>query len=203
MEVFSFCPRDYFGSNTHIIFSKKECAVVDPSINYSKLAGFIAERGADLKYVILTHAHFDHIYEIDSWVNATGVKVLVGAGDSGMLSDPGLNCYKTFLGKDLGYFGPYVAVTEADSFSLGDEKIGFIETPGHTPGGISITVSDCVFVGDVFFADGGIGRCDLPGGDFYELKKSIKKLLSLPPDTKVYSGHGRDSALKEIKINYI
>jgi len=172
-------------------------------MNYSGFAGFIAERGADLKYIILTHAHFDHIFEIDSWASSTHATVLVGAGDAEMLSDSSLNCYRTFLGKDFGYFGQYVAVTESDSFSLGDNRIEFIETPGHTPGGISITVSDRVFVGDTVFADGGFGRCDLPGGDFYKLKKSIKKLISLPDGTRVYCGHGRETTVKEIKNNFI
>ena len=163
----------------------------------------IEEKGCDVKLIILTHAHFDHIIEIDSWAGGTGAKVLVGRADAPMLSDSNLNCYKSFMGMDKGYSGPYFAVCEGNSFGLGTESVEILETPGHSPGSISILAKDKIFVGDTVFADGGVGRCDLPGGDFLRLRQSIKKLLLLPPKTKVYSGHGRETTIEEIKINFI
>lgn len=198
MEVLTFCPREYFGSNTYLIFSGNECAVVDPSVSYSKLDSLIKEKGCALRYVILTHAHFDHMLEIDSWVNGNDAQVLVGKGDVPMLSNAYYNCYKTFLGIDKGYFGHFIAVNEDDAFDLGGEKISFIETPGHTLGSVSVLIGDAVFVGDTVFADGGVGRCDLPWSDSSLLDGSIAKLLKLPVDIAVYSGHGKKTTVKNI-----
>ena len=205
MEVLTFCPRDYFGSNTHILFSADECAVIDPSVNYSELRSLIEQKGSSVKYIILTHGHFDHILKIDSWVNNTDAKVLVGSGDGPMLSDSYLNCYKSFLGIDRGYFGDFIAVNEFDSFELGEEKFRIIETPGHSPGSVSILFDDTVFVGDTVFADGGVGRYDLPGNNVFHLQRSIEKLLSLPEQTKVYCGHGKATTIEQLKtkINFI
>ncbi len=204
MEIITFTPRDYFGSNMYLVSSGSESAVIDPSVDVAKICDRLERSNLTLRYIILTHAHFDHISGIDSWVEKfPSANVVVGMGDRNMLSDSYLNCYRTFLGVNKGYYGECITVADGNILLLGEEKLTVIETPGHTPGSISLLGQDCVFVGDTVFQGGGVGRCDLPGGNFYLLRESINRLLSLPHQLTVYSGHGDKAKLEDIKINFI
>lgn len=195
MQVLTFVPRDYFGSNTYVLISDSEAAVIDPSVEYDKIKSELGDK-VKVKYIILTHAHFDHMLKIDSWVNNTDAEVIVGRGDRLGLTDGNLNCYRTFFGDDKGYYGAYTTVSEGDTLQIGSTVLSVIETPGHTQGSISLFSGDCLFVGDLLFAGGGIGRTDLPGGDYVKLAMSIRKILKLPVGTMIYSGHGKAHELK-------
>ena len=182
-------PRGYFGSNCYVIESSGEWAVVDPSIDFAVIAKKYPDILDGLKYILLTHAHFDHIYALGTWPTQKA-EVIVGQGDADMLSDPVKNCYLGFLGVRGGYFGKYTSVSDQDKLPLGDTFIEAIETPGHTPGGVCFKIDDATFVGDTIFKDGGYGRCDLPGGDESALWDSIFKLFSKNMFGKFYPGHG-------------
>ncbi len=200
MKIETFVPKYAFGSNMYIISSGDEYAVIDPSVNYNQVKDRLS---GTPKYIIITHAHFDHIGEIDSWVENTGATVICGIGDAPALVDSTLNCYMQFTGENRGYYGPYRAVREGDILTLGEERLRIIETPGHTRGSISILADGAVFVGDVVFLGGGYGRVDLPYGDFKVLISSIKKLKKLDGRVKVYSGHGAPTNVFEIQQNFI
>jgi glyoxylase-like metal-dependent hydrolase (beta-lactamase superfamily II) len=105
------------------------------------------------------------------------------------------------MGMDTGYFGQYRVVSGGDVIRLGEESIKVIDTPGHSIGSISLVTDIGVFVGDVAFEGGGVGRTDLPGGDEEVLSMSIAKLKKLSPDTVIYSGHGNPTTVE--KIRYI
>ena len=204
MDVLSFAPKNYFGSNMYLLFSDNECAVIDPSVDYDTVRSRIDGENIKLKYIIVTHSHFDHILKIDSWVqNCPEAIVIVGKEDAPALSDSYLNCYSLYFANEKGYFGSYHTVSGGDVLTLGKTTLKILETPGHTPGSISVLESDKVFVGDLVFADGGVGRCDFPGGDYTKLIASIKKITALPQHTAMYSGHGRETDVEEIKINFI
>lgn len=187
-------PYHNFQSNTYLISSSQSCAVVDPSVPYEES---LVE--GKVEYIILTHAHFDHMLDIDSWVNATGAKVIVSVYDADALSDPGKNCYKLFDGSDDGYFGEYTTVSDGDVIHLGDNEIKVMACPGHTPGCLVYLCDNLAFVGDTVFSGGGYGRVDLPGGNRLQLVDSIRKIVSLPDDTVLYSGHGDFTTVKEYK----
>lgn len=191
-------PTESFGSNMYILESAGQYAIIDPSTDYAAVARRFPQIKGAVRYIILTHAHFDHFLELDSWMCATDAELLVGRQDIPALSDPYKNAYSIFLNTDKGYFGAAKPVDANDKFVLGDEEFGILACPGHTPGGISVLFSDCVFVGDTVFADGGFGRYDLPGGNFGELKNSIHLLTKLPHGIKVYPGHGRATDTNEI-----
>lgn len=197
IKVYTYVPKGYFGSNTYLIASGDEYAVVDPSVNYSRVLEGHPEIKDKVKYVLLTHAHFDHIIEINSW-SEIAEQVIVGRGDEKMLADSYLNCYLGFLGIEDGYFGPYTVVGDEDKLYLGDAEIRVISTPGHTPGGVCYRVEEHIFVGDTIFSGGGYGRCDLPGGDIDTLEKSIIKIITKENDGIVHPGHGDKSKLSEI-----
>ena len=197
VKIYTYVPKGYFGSNTYLISSEDEFAVVDPSVDYNRILIGHPEIKDKIKYVLLTHAHFDHIIEINSWSEVAG-EVIVGSGDASMLKDPYLNCYLGFLGIEEGYYGRYRTVNDGDILKLGEYSIRIISTPGHTPGGVSYKIDDHLFVGDTVFAGGGYGRCDLPGGDVDALEKSIIKLITREDECTVHPGHGDKAKLSEI-----
>ena len=187
-----------YGSNCYLISSNGEFAVIDPSLDYYEAVKQYPEIEGRVKYVLLTHAHFDHILAIDSWADKCEA-VCVGFADAEYLSDASKNCYLGFLGVVYGYDGEYNTLADGDILELGDEKITVISCPGHTPGGVSYKISEKVFCGDTVFAKGGYGRCDLPGGDINVLEKTLMKLFSrLPNETVFYPGHGETTTFEDL-----
>lgn len=198
MDIYNLVPDEPYGSNCYLISSSDEFAVIDPSADYFVALKAYPEIAGKLKYVLLTHAHFDHMLAINSWADKCEA-IIVGENDAPSLSDPVKNCYLGFLGVDDGYSGEYKCVTEGSVVKLGDEEITVISCPGHTPGGVSYKIGNTVFCGDTVFAGGGYGRCDLPGGDIEVLEKTLIKLIThLPEDTVFYPGHGPITTLKEL-----
>ncbi len=198
LEIKCAAPIAPYGSNSYIISSADEYAIIDPSAPYNEVSRQYNLEGKRLKYIIVTHAHFDHILCIDSW-SQMGAVTYVGREDQASLSDSYKNCYSLFLGENKVYYGKSVPLGNGDILKLGDDEIRVISTPGHTPGGIALASDNVLFSGDTIFAK-GYGRYDLPGGDREALVNSIEKLLSLPDDITVYSGHGEPATVREIKI---
>lgn len=203
MRVFTFVPKNYFGSNTYIFESCGVGAVIDPSVSFSEVCSDVLKNRIEIRYILITHAHFDHFLEIDSWVSATGAEVIVGKADAPALQDSALNCYLYFTNSNNGYYGKYRAVSEGDVIRVGESELNVIETPGHSKGSVSFFTDGIIFVGDVLFAGGGFGRVDLPGGDYRILMQSIKRILTFPQNTKVYCGHGEETAISLLKTNFI
>lgn len=201
MRVLLFTQKYHFASNMYLIFSGTEAAIIDPSLKYSFASEAIAENGLTVKYIIVTHAHFDHMLEIDEWVEKTGAKVIVGRDDAIALSNAELNCYFKFFHKQRGYFGKYTAVDDGDKLWLSSEDLTVITSPGHTKGSISLKTDKYLFSGDVIFDEGGFGRFDLPGGNAYQLKTTIDKLCNLDDTLTVYPGHGPETTIKDYKLN--
>ena len=198
MEIYSLSPIEPYGSNCYLLSSFGEFAVVDPSANYEDAVRLYPEIEGRVKYVLLTHAHFDHILAINTWADKCE-SVIVGKGDGESLSDAYRNCYLGFLGVRDGYNGTYKEISDGDIIRLGNEDIHVIACPGHTQGGVSYKTGDSVFCGDTAFAGGGYGRCDLPGGDIDVLEKTLIKLITtLPSETVFYPGHGDTTTLYEL-----
>lgn len=185
-------------SNCYLIVSDGEAAVVDPSVSLDRFADI-----GDIKItkVLLTHGHFDHILALSDYISM-GAEVYVSENDEGMLRDARLNASLLFGLGDISFNVPVVNVFDDDVLSLGGEDIKVISTPGHTKGSVCYQIGDNLFTGDTLFC-GNIGRCDLPGGSFTEMKSSLTKLASLSGDYKIYPGHDELTYLsKEKKTNY-
>lgn len=202
LKIYTFCPTDRFGCNTYIIGTDDEYAVIDPSVSYGEILESHPEIEGKVKYILLTHYHFDHILEIDSWYQICK-DVRVGAQDKIGLSDPYINCYLGFLGTNEGFFGESQSLFDGDILTLGKEDIRIIACPGHTPGGVAYRIADNIFVGDTVFEQGGYGRCDLPLGDIEKLEKSIIRLLTHEKDAAIYPGHGGKTSIREITTYFI
>lgn len=187
-----------FAANTYLVSVCQEAAVVDPTAPYSpEICPY------KLKYILLTHAHFDHILEVESWREGTGAEVIVLDAERAALADPMRNCFKLYDGTDRGYFGEAREVSEGDTLPLGDTYIRVIACPGHTIGCATYVIDDIAFVGDTVFERGGFGRYDLPTGSLVMLKESIRKIISLPDETILYPGHGGTTTVREYKNHLI
>ena len=199
MEVFSFSPKEYFGSNTFLCRCGSEGVIIDPAVDYKTVYGSLKDKSLKIKYVILTHAHFDHMLYVNDWAQKTECEIIVGKNDSFSLVNSDYNLYKPFLGRDDGYFGPYKAVCDGDVIEFGNSRLKVIETPGHTEGSISLLGDGCIFVGDTVFSATSVGRTDFPGGDYFKLQSSIRKILSLDESLILYPGHGEPTTVRSIK----
>lgn len=202
MRVLSFSPKGTFGANTYLVISDNEAVVIDPSVPPSAVQQKADLNSLKLKAVLLTHAHFDHMLEIDAWCNEFDIEPQLGQADAPALADEILNCYGLFFGTKKGYYGSYKTLSGGDKISFGSTALRVIETPGHTKGAIALYGDESVFVGDTVFEGGNVGRVDLPGGNYSALKSSIEKILALPEDTTVYCGHGTSTTVKELISNF-
>lgn len=194
LKVYTFQSKIPYGSNTHVIISDGEAVVVDPSVDIGQLLNLTQGEQVKIKAVVLTHAHFDHMLYIDSYYNSA-VPIYVGALDKAALNNSNLNCYMRFLHENKGFFGETQSLFEGDEIRVGNEVLCVIETPGHTPGSISLYSEGVLISGDLIFAEGGFGRYDLPGGDYKTLFESIERVKRLPKGTAVYTGHGPNTVI--------
>jgi glyoxylase-like metal-dependent hydrolase (beta-lactamase superfamily II) len=192
-------------TNCYLIGCKKtkKVAVIDPGgeDEVDLILNLLQKNNFDLKYIINTHGHIDHIAGNNLLKAKTEALLLIHRLDADMLIDANKN-FSSFMGKEICSPLADKLLEEGDEISLGTLSLIVIHTPGHTPGGISLVLNNIVFSGDTLFA-GGIGRTDLPGGSSQDLIKSIKeKLLILGDDKIIYPGHGPDSTIgEERKVN--
>ena len=187
-------------TNCYLIGCKKtkKAAVIDPGEEdeVDLILNLLQKNNFDLKYVINTHGHIDHIAGNNLLKDKTEALLLIHRLDADMLGDANKN-FSSFMGKEIYSPSADKLLEEGDEISLGTLNLIVIHTPGHTPGGISLDLNNVIFTGDTLFA-GGIGRTDLPGGSYQDLQKSIKeKLLVLSDDKIIYPGHGSDSTMGE------
>ena len=177
--------------NTYLVVDEetKKGFIVDPGGEDKKLFQFVKENGITVEYIVLTHGHGDHICGIEAYQNAWPEALVVAhEEESALLNDSNRNYSSMTCGFPLS-ITPDHSVKDDEELDVGGLVLKFLFTPGHTPGGMSIHVGNCVFSGDTLFA-GSVGRTDFPGSSFQKLKRSIEeKLYSLPDDTKVYPGH--------------
>jgi glyoxylase-like metal-dependent hydrolase (beta-lactamase superfamily II) len=148
----------------------------------------VRRQGLKLAYVLETHAHADHLSAADYIRGLTGAAVVIGAH----ITDVQKIFIPMFEADDATPDGRAFdrLVQEGDVLPLGDLGIGVLHTPGHTPACVTYLIGDTAFVGDtLFMPDYGTARADFPGGDAATLYRSIRKLLALPPETRVFVGH--------------
>ena len=194
-------------ANCYIITDKAtgESAVIDPGSFTARLNYLLEELSYDkIKYILLTHAHFDHIEVVNQIIKYTNgkAKVAVGREDIPLLSDSMKNLAFPFSMTTLDPIRCDIPLDDNDRIKLGESEITVITTPGHTKGSVCFLCGDSLYTGDTLFK-GSAGRTDFPGGSYEQLKKSLKKLAALDGDYKVYPGHDRSTTLqRERESNY-
>lgn len=172
----------------------KDAVVIDPGDDAEDILRVIREKGLTVKYIVNTHAHFDHVGANHQLKEATGAEILLHEKDAVVLKSSSAHAaafnVKTTASPPADRF-----VQHGDVISAGEVSLKVLHTPGHSPGGICLVEQGVVFTGDALFA-GSIGRADLPGGDLMTLLGAIKAhLLTLPDETRVFPGHGPDTTI--------
>ncbi len=167
----------------------KEAAIIDPGGDEDRILEYCKANDLQVKYIINTHGHPDHDCGNGAIKKATGAPIVLHADDVAYFADPRIRDFFSALG--LPPSPPAdIVVQDGDTITIGKEKLEVIHTPGHTPGGICLYSPPHCFTGDTLFA-GAVGRTDFPGGSMQQLVEGIKtRLLTLPPDTIVWPGHG-------------
>lgn len=181
-------PSGPLQTNAYLVWDDtKEGFIVDPGGYNEKIIDWIENENIQLKFIVLTHGHCDHIGGVNWLKGLTGAKVIATAEEVEMLEDSSINMSLTF-GDDIR-ITPDILVGDGDAIQVGDMKLEFILTPGHSKGGVCVKVDKSLFSGDTLF-NSSVGRTDFYGGSMDQLIKSIKeKLFTLDDDVKVYPGH--------------
>ncbi|MDE6346284.1 MAG: MBL fold metallo-hydrolase [Muribaculaceae bacterium] len=210
MKIQSF-EFNLFGVNTYIIFDTNTCeaAIVDPGMTTerecARIDSYIESNGLHVKYLINTHMHIDHLFGDEYIAKKYGTGISASTDDS-ILSERIAEQARMFhLRTDMpDSLNVDMPLHDGDRLMLGAEPIDVLAVPGHSPGSIALYCPESKFVvtGDALFKN-SIGRTDLPGGSYEQLISSItKRLLTLPPDTTVYPGHGPSTTIEsELRHN--
>jgi glyoxylase-like metal-dependent hydrolase (beta-lactamase superfamily II) len=179
----------------------KTCAIIDPVLDYDpasgrtsrafaeKMAAYVKARGLTVEWILETHAHADHLSAAQILKEALGGKVAIGAH---------IAAVQTIFARVFNLEPGFAAdgsqfdrlFHDGDSFAIGGVPARVMHTPGHTPACLTYLIEDAAFVGDtLFMPDYGTARADFPGGDARTLYRSIRKVLSLPPATRLFMCH--------------
>lgn len=178
----------------------RAAAIIDPVLDFDPNAGRLGTASADavieaasaeqlrIDWILDTHAHADHLSGADYLRRRTGAKIGIGA-DITKVQKAFLPLFgATTDTPDARLFD--VLLNEGDTLPLGNLEIGVLHTPGHTPACVTYLIDGMAFVGDtLFMPDYGTARADFPGGNAATLYQSIRKILALPPQTRIFVGH--------------
>jgi glyoxylase-like metal-dependent hydrolase (beta-lactamase superfamily II) len=174
-----------------------DAMVIDPGDEAEKIIRLIEDRKLKVSKIVCTHAHFDHIGAVRKLKEKTGAPVLIHEAD-----------FDIFMRADsqAASWGfqieqppePDIYVVDGDEIVVARSRFMVLHTPGHSPGGICLYGEGVMFTGDTIFA-GSVGRTDFYGGSIAELKRSFTKIISLPPETRIFPGHGPLTTVKKEK----
>lgn len=184
-----------YGCNCYILRdeSSGQAMLIDPGSDRDRIES--ALEGYTVSLIVLTHGHFDHVFEVPYFRQKYGACVVIHQDDVCFLSDRSL--YDPF-----GMFSEYESrtylsdrrVRDGDSLAFGSDTFDILSTPGHTPGSMCLYTSGHLFCGDLLFYL-SVGRTDFPRGDERQMAQSLKRVLALPADTIVHPGHGPDTTI--------
>ncbi len=180
-----------FQENCWVVGSRRTRAgvVIDPGDEPERILELARDLGVEVRYIINTHAHLDHIMAVPAVQRATGAHFLLHPADREVAAQAGQSAAR-WLGRAVEPPpAPDAPLQDGDVVEVDGLRLQVIHTPGHTPGSVCFYTDGLLFSGDTLFY-GSVGRTDLPGGNHAQLMNSIiDKLLALPDDTIVLPGH--------------
>lgn len=161
-----------------------ETAVIDPGDEADRLLGLLQSGGLTPRCILLTHGHFDHVGAAAALAERYACPVYLHEADWALPA--------RLTG---GALPQTRALREGDELAVGALRFRVLETPGHSAGSVSLLCGDALFSGDTIFAGGSWGRTDFPGGSEPALRASLRRLAALPPQTRVFPGHGPETTI--------
>ncbi len=191
-------------TNTYVVGADGgEAIIIDPSsTDLTEVLNFVKDKCLQIKAIINTHCHFDHVLGNEFLRTALDVPLFAHVLDEPILMNAP-NTARRVLGEEISVQKADRYLREGEEVPVGSLRFSVLETPGHTPGGICLYEAHerIVFTGDTLFA-GTVGRTDLAGGNKEQLLRSLReKLWVLPDDTIVYPGHGDDSTISDERMH--
>ena len=198
MEIKTFYALE-FPQNCYAAICNDGIFLVDPGEYTQALEDFVKQNSNNIKFILLTHMHFDHIRATASIKEiCPNAKIVIHSLDAKGLSDSTLSLAYLF-GFEQDKVSADILCEDNDILKLGATEIKIIHTPGHTQGGVCYMVNKVIFCGDTIF-EGSIGRTDFPGGSWGELSASLKRLKDLDDDYILYPGHGNITTLNNQRL---
>ncbi len=195
-------------TNCYVVTDEKtlECAIIDPGAESGRIMNYIDDNKLKVKYILITHGHFDHTMAVEAVYEATGARVFIHRNDANLegLHDDLKRCgvYKNNNAEKAPEEEGLGLYAEGDILKVGNLEFKVLETPGHSRGSVSLICENAIFTGDTLFKD-SCGRTDLEGGSYDVLMRSLKRLYLLEGDLEVYPGHADSTTLgRERRFNY-
>ena len=186
----------YLETNCYIVTDENtgKCAIIDPGADSSTIIDYIESNNLTTEIIFLTHGHFDHIMALKAVMEATGAPAYINKQDEDM-GKPNAS-YSISNNDKIRWY------EEGDVMRAGDLEFTVMETPGHSPGSVTLICESALFTGDTLFRD-SCGRTDLAGGSMVVLTESLRRLSELEGDYEVYPGHADSTTLdRERSYNY-
>ena len=199
LKLTTFSPSMVY-ANCYILKDEEsgDALVVDPGCYNKRLEAMLVNEGiSSLRYILLTHGHFDHISGVGDLQQHFGGKVVIHTADAPCLSNRDESLASRF------HFSQHEAKADilldgGEELSFGGYKIKVLHTPGHTKGSVCYFINGIMLSGDTLFRD-TVGRTDFPGGSYEEMMLSMKKLAAVEGDFTVYPGHDVSTTLEREK----
>ena len=188
-------------TNCYIITDTEtnDIAIVDPGAVSKKVRKFVERYTDNIRYILLTHAHFDHIAYTAYIQKNTHAKTVISEIDEQILNDSMKNLSVPFDGRPVPEIKADITLKDNDTLPFGNTEIRFLLTPGHTQGSGCFLIENHLFTGDTLMK-WSMGRTDLPTGNIREIGSSLQRLAKLEQNYKVYPGHGGLSDLAYEKM---
>ena len=201
MKILTYAKGELL-TNTYFCIDEasNQTIVIDPGMRPDLIYEKIVEKHLEVKLVLLTHGHFDHVLSAETLHDKTGAPVMIHEADAQMLADGSKNAYSVFFGQNRAFRPADELLQDGQILTLRDEQLRVLSTPGHSRGSICLVAEDLLITGDTLFA-AGYGRTDLWGGNMRELAASLGKLSALPHHLTVYPGHGDSATLGQALSN--
>ncbi|EJP6472765.1 MBL fold metallo-hydrolase [Clostridium botulinum] len=189
-------PVGIYNANCYLLIDQDKCAIIDPGGDPEDIIKIIEDNNLIPQFILLTHGHIDHVGGVETIKDKYNIPFYISKKDEDLIKEA-----KYIFGGFGKYKNADKYLVEEDIFELGNLKIKAIETPGHSPGGMSFLVNNVIFTGDTLFRE-SIGRSDFIGGNHNVLIDSIQsKIIVLDPDIYVLPGHGPQSTIGYEKDN--